>query len=508
MQNATVRPRSFLRRTLRILCWALVLTVSLVVARCLYAFRDRDPAAAFSLNLDDHAARAQPRPLRVGFGRVKINPDLSDPARPVWLAGFDQHRAATKIHDDLWAVACVLDDGHRRVGIVALDSIGLFHEDVMKIRRRLAPEWKIQYAVVCATHNHSTPDLMGLWGPDLLHTGVDPRYQEQVMAASVQALGAAVAALRPARVALHEIRTPPDGLVTDTRKPQVFDADIRVMHFTNPTNGATIGTIVNWGDHPETPWGRNTEITADYCGYLRDALERGVEQDGRVLEPGLGGVHLFVNGAIGGLMTTSPGVTVHDPYLNQDFKEPSHDKARALGRQLFSRIKPRLGAPDVPATDYAPIGVRARSVLFPLDNVGFLLAPVLGLMDRGHARWMKLRSEVALVTIGEAGIACVPGEIYPEIVNGGIERAPGGDFGIDPVEVPPIRAFMPGKVKFLFGLANDEVGYIIPKSEWDRKPPYLYGASHAPYGEVNSVGPDIAGVIHTTLREFSQTNLP
>ena len=113
-----------------------------------------------------------------------------------------------------------------------------------------------------------------------------------------------------------------------------------------------------------------------------------------------------------------------------------------------------------------------------------------------------MRSEVALVTLGEASIACVPGELYPEIANGGIEKAPGADFQIDPVEVPPIREMMPGKIKFLFGLANDEVGYIIPKSEWDREPPYLYGSDHGVYGEVNSVGPDVAGVIHHAIQEL------
>ncbi|MBL9173308.1 MAG: hypothetical protein JNL10_07235 [Verrucomicrobiales bacterium] len=61
---------------------------------------------------------------------------------------------------------------------------------------------------------------------------------------------------------------------------------------------------------------------------------------------------------------------------------------------------------------------------------------------------------------------------------------------------------MPGKVKFLFGLANDEIGYIIPKSEWDQRPPYLFGADHAPYGEVNSPGPNTAYVLHSALREL------
>src|SRR4030095_12717330 len=98
-------------------------------------------------------------------------------------------------------------------------------------------------------------------------------YRKQVIAGAATALGHAVANLQPARMALHEILMKPDGLVTDTRKPVVFDADIRVMHFTSPATGLTLGSIVGWANHPETPWAGNTEITADFPGYLRDSLE-------------------------------------------------------------------------------------------------------------------------------------------------------------------------------------------------------------------------------------------
>ena len=81
-------------------------------------------------------------------------------------------------------------------------------------------------------------------------------------------------------------------------------------------------------------------------------------------------------------------------------------------------------------------------------------------------------------------------------------RVPGGDFDIEPLEVPALRELMPGQVKFLFGLANDEIGYIIPKSEWDLEPPHLFGAKGAPYGEVNSVGPDTAFRLHSAMREL------
>jgi len=495
---------------LRVLKWGgvfLLLVALGLFARGAYAFRDRTPGYALDLKIDAAKSQAATRPLRVGFARVNINPDLSDPKRPVWMAGFNHHRAATAIHDDLWAIACVVDDGYTRLGVVALDAIGFFHDDAVAVRRACAPEWKLDYTTVCSTHNHSTPDLMGLWGPNVLRTGVDLRYRQQVTSAATQALGKAVAALQPARVAFHEITTPTDGLVADTRKPVVFDPDIRLMHFTSATNGATLGSIVGWANHPETPWRKNTEITSDFCGYLREALEHGITHEGRVLAAGVGGVHLYINGAVGGLMTTHPGVTVRDPYLQQEFKEPSHEKSRAVAHQLAAQILPILTSPHSTPTDLAPIGIRARTLELSIDNKMFLAAAYLGLIDRGHVRWKQLRTEVALVTLGEASIACVPREVYPEITNGGIERAPGGDFDLDPLEVPALRELMPGRVKFVFGLANDELGYIIPKSEWDEKPPHLYN-SKGVYGEINSCGPDTARRLHSALAELCQEAKP
>lgn len=488
----------------RLLRWAAVLLLLLVVAlvaRGLYAFRDRVPGYRLDLTIDAAKSQAELHPLQVGFGRVKINPDLADPKRPVWVAGFGQKRAATGIHDDLWAIACVVDDGHARLGMVALDAIGFFHDDVVAVRGACAEAWGLDYVVVSSTHNHSTPDLMGLWGPHPLRSGVDPKYRDQVIAAAAKSLGDAVAALQPARVSYHEIPMLTDGLVADTRKPIVFDPDIRVLHFTSITNASTIGTIVGWANHPETPWSKNTELTSDFCGFLRDALEHGVQLEGRQLATGVGGIHLYVNGAVGGLMTTHPSVAVRDPYLEQEFKEPSHAKSRAVGHQLAARILPVLQESNVARYDFAPVGIRARTIEMPIDNKLFLAAAYLGVIDRGHVRWKRMRTEVALLTIGEASIACVPGEIYPEIINGGIERPPGADFDIEPVEVPPLRDLMPGRVKFVFGLANDELGYLIPKSEWDVKPPFLYD-SNGVYGEINSCGPEAGRIIHATLAEL------
>ncbi|HWN84875.1 MAG TPA: hypothetical protein VNN99_06990 [Vicinamibacterales bacterium] len=457
---------------------------------------DRSPGSEFSVVV--RPTPSVPANLRVGFGRRTINPDM---ARPVWVAGFAHNRAATRIHDDLKAVAAVIDDGEHRIGLVALDAIGFFHDEVLAVRRSLPSSARLDYVVVASTHNHSAPDLMGIWGPSDFRSGIDPAYRQAVVAGAAAALTDAVEALTPAAVSFLEVPLDPAGLVADSRDPQVFDATLRLMHFTAP-NGSTIGTIVNWADHPETPWADNTELTADFPGYLRDALETGVTVDGRAAETGLGGVHLYVNGAIGGLMTTNPQTTVLDPYTQQPFTAPSHDKARALGRRLAQAALAAVRAGGTPVETEPRIGFAARTLELPIDNTLFRLANALGLFGRGQPRLNHIRSEVAVLTFGDASLTCVPGELYPEIANGGVERSPGADFDLAPIEVPPLRDLMPGRVKFLVGLANDEVGYIIPKSEWDAAAPWLYGAPERHYGEINSLGPETAPLIHQALKDL------
>ena len=472
--------------------------VLILVARGWYAFRDRVPG--YSLNLA--VAPGEPGPLRVGFGRTSINPDLSDPSRPVWVAGFHHNRAATAVHDDLEAVACVIDDGKTRIGIVALDAIGFFHDDVIRVRQRCQSQLRLDYLMVCSTHNHTTPDLLGLWGPSTYQSGVNPAYKEQVIAFAARAVEQAAQNLVPTRMRASTLAAPTQGLVTDTRKPEVYDPDIHLVVFTDPASGNLLGSIIGWANHPETPWSGNKEITADFCGYLRRALEKGVSDGEKQLVQGAGGTHLYLNGAIGGLISTTPSVTVLDPFLQKEFKEPSHEKARAVGHALAKLILPELGKTNNPSTGESAIGVRAHTFLVPVENRLYLAASYMGVLDRGYTGWKQLRTEAALITLGEVAFACVPGEIYPEIVNGGIESPAGADFGIQPVETPPLRELMPGSVKFVVGLANDELGYMVPRSQWDEVPPFTYDRTKRPYGEINSCGPDTARIVHARLAEI------
>ena len=132
---------------------------------------------AIALGAPRSTTAASDGQLLAGFGSVEITPKLGGP-RPVFMAGYGMNRKATGVHDPLFARAVVLAHQRQRIAIVALDLIGLQYPAVKAIRARL-PE--IDYVLVCSTHNHEGPDVIGIWGRGPLHRGVDDAYVESVI---------------------------------------------------------------------------------------------------------------------------------------------------------------------------------------------------------------------------------------------------------------------------------------------------------------------------------------
>jgi hypothetical protein len=287
----------------------------------------------------------------------------------------------------------------------------------------------------------------------------------------------------------------------DTRDPQVFDPGLRLMQAIDAETGTTLGTLVTWANHPETLWSDNLYISSDFPHYLREYIENGVWNEDKLQKNGVGGVTVYINGAIGGLMTTRSSMPLKDPFLDTTYTEASFDKARAQGQHLAMLALEALDQPET-VVEKSSLSVRAKTITLPLENKVFQLAGILGILDFGMTGWFRIRTEIAAFTLGPASFLCIPGEIYPELINGGIEAPEGQDYDIAPVEVPPMRELMPGKYRFVIGLANDEIGYILPKSQWDVEAPYTYHRDDAPYGEENSLGPETAPILHREVQDL------
>ena len=447
--------------------------------------------------------------IHAGFAAVSITPDIVDTWNDVdgnakyepkkgdsyndnngngkfdaiWIAGFHNRRAANGIHDPLWARTVVFDDGTSRIALVALDAIGFFHDQVIDIRQKLPENLGIDYCMVASNHDHEAPDLMGIWGESVLKNGVNEAYMQQVIDGAVRSVELAVKQLEPVTLHFAKDENSAATLVKDTRPPIVKDPGVYLIQ-AKRKDGSTKGVFMTWADHPETLWSKNLLITSDFPHYVR----KGIEDK-------MGGTCVYFNGAIGGLMTTHPSLPVIDPKTGKELLEPSFEKAEAQGMSLADiAVKALQHSQD--SLSKGSINLVAETFTVPFKNAMFRLGAVIGLLDRGMTGWWKVRTEMATWTLGPASFLTIPGEIYPEIINGGIEAPKGRDFEVMPQEVPPLRSKMQGEYKFVIGLANDELGYIIPKSEWDNKEPWMYDGKKEFYGEENSMGPETAPIIY------------
>ncbi|MDX1326486.1 MAG: hypothetical protein R3299_02195 [Arenibacter sp.] len=514
------------KRILKTLGIALLLLLVIAASISLYNWRDRHP----DYSIDIKIANSTPQPLKAGFAKRPITPTIVDTWNDAngnnkyhkkegdtyndnnnngkfdayWIAGMSNAKPAQGIHDDVWSRVLVIEDNNTRIALVSLDAIGFLHGDVVDIRKRLPKELGIDYTLIASTHTHESNDLIGIWGENIFKSGVNPEMLEYVKTQTVAAITEAVGKLRMAKLVFAEDLSGADGkFMKDTRKPIVKATGIHLMQVLDAENDTTMGTLINWANHPETLWSQNLLISSDFPHFIREALENGVYHKGQLMEEGLGGMAIYFSGALGGLMAPHPSLPIPDPYTGEEYLEPTFKKTKALGDQIALLSLAALKQKGDTITE-SYLSIRAKTLLAPVENNTFKLASAIGLIDMGMPKYFKTRTEVGAIRIGPSLWLSIPGEIYPEIVYGGIEAPAGRDFDVQPQEIPPLKDFIKTPYQFYLGLSNDEIGYIIPKSQWDVKKPYLYNDERATYGESNSLGPETAPIIYKALREVIQ----
>jgi hypothetical protein len=407
------------------------------------------------------------------------------------MGGFDANRPAKGVNDPLWARAIAFRHGGVTLVLVSIDSVGLTHERFIALRKAVAAARRdVTYVAGSTTHTHQGPDTMGIWSFVPLVGRFDDAYVAHVLAQTRDAVLEAVGRLQPANAIVATEPIEPEGHVHDSRMPKVYDRHLNAARFVAPGSGETIATLVSWGNHPEAMGEANSLLSSDYVHYWREGIERGLP--GRNGIAGLGGTAIFVVGPIGGLMTPI-GLAVRDRE-GVVHREDGIAKARALGETMAMRTIRLLGSGRAKRDPDRTLAGVVKTIFVPVAGT-YRIPIMLGLI---HPGWYggSAKSEVSALRVGSVEMLTLPGEVYPEIVDGGVESPAGADHPGPPVEVPPLRTQMRGAVNMVFNLANDEVGYIIPRTEWDEDAPWAYGLERAPYGEINSTGPDAAAVIH------------
>lgn len=441
--------------------------------------------------------------LYFSIGSAEITPDVDSP-RAVWMAGYYPGRAATSVHDPLFARGMLLSDGQTKIAIVSLDLIGWSYPSTQSIRQRL-PE--IDFVVICSTHNHEGPDTIGIWGESFIKRGVDEKYNAQVEETIVHLIKGLEQTQQPVSADFSKIDRP--DLVHDTRQPIVIDPTIRALRFRSQIDGTTLGLLVQGTTHPESLGARNTAITADFPCYTQKRLQQHFACPS-----------VYVSGAIGGLMAPPADGIVDDK--TSPVRLTTFAYAEAYGNAVADSVAQAFNSSQ--PIDLTPFRIFRKEVAIPIDNPLYRLARSLNVIRRVSFEWTgqpeswgkrvtreyrperaAAITEVSLLQLGDLKLLGIPGELYPELVSGQIPNpaAKNVDFPDAPLE-PHVEQLLGDAPYLMLGLANDEIGYILPKRQWDREPPYAYERGAPQYGEINSCSHEVGPIIMDTFAKLCQ----
>jgi hypothetical protein len=391
--------------------------------------------------------------LKIGYAQKEISPTLD---HIIYLAGFGQNRVATRIHDPLYVRVLALEFDQTILGMVALDLLGLFRPFWQKMAEHVRSSFPQAALFGACTHTHHGPDTMGLWGPNRFSTGVNKKVLEHILSETQLTAMAAFTHLTPAQYRASAI--PVLGIAKNARNPEILDTELSCVQFADSSNGSLLATIVVFPCHPEVLWDNNLEITSDYPAYLRQEIELATNAP-----------CLFFPGALGGMMTP-------------DIRSHTFDEAERIGKTLAHSALKTIAK----ATFQQPAEVEFRRKEFdiPMTNVLFRVAKWMGLLPKNIDRSGVLTTEINLLTLGATQIVGVPGELLPKLG----------------LEIKSMLNQRGAEVSIVIGLANDEIGYIIPEKDYIYPRNPLNPGDH--YEETMAVGPQAGPLLMEALREL------
>ncbi len=407
----------------------------------------------------------------MGFGSVEIPlPENSD--QPLYIAGYRAGREITGVLDLQRASAVWFDTGAGGVLLIGIDCVGLDNDTVYTIRKELhgfCSDTGCVSVNVYATHTHAGVDTLGLWGP-AAQDGKNDAFMQNLISAAIQAAQQAYEDRTTGILYYGSAHT--GDLQHDSRAPIEYDANLYQLRFI-PYGSAHNGIrLLSYAAHAESLRGENTLVSRDFPGAVTDMLKDATGDD-----------VMFLPGAIGGLIMTRE---LTEPF---DAAASMHQTARILTDAALSV--------DNEITLSPTLNLSRVEMEIPLDNTLFFYYKFLGILgnevSRGAGRTgYDLHSELSVLQLGSLTLALLPGEIFPELVKGqGLGKK-------DPTSLSDIAGAHGIQDLLVVGLCNDELGYIVPPSQYmlnDQRPYFDTviddtGENH--YEETNSTGIDTA----------------
>jgi len=374
-----------------------------------------------------------------------INPEKDS----LFIAGGKANRPFIDVHDNLYVKALVLSNNKNNITLLTFDCIGLLYPQLEAIRARIKielPSINPEHIVMSSTHTHSGPDVVGIWGKDLAHSGVNNKHMQLIVDRAVAAIKEATEAKKPVSIS-YGTGSFGEDWVKNISEPGELDRSVSTIKFSD-LNGKNIAMLTNFACHPTIMDDASTAASSDYVwGYYH------------FLDSAQGGVNMFLQGAIGGWV--QPEGVAHN------FDQAKY-YGTSLGKYVFELTKSKNKSKNIYFTSV--------KVDFPLANPAFQMLSKAGIIKRNFGKTVS--SEIAYFNIGDASFATHPGETCPAL--GLATKKLMNDKG----------------PKFILGLSQDALGYIIKPSFFDpsNKIP------HSEYLRGMSIGPATMGIILSNLK--------
>jgi neutral ceramidase len=282
------------------------------------------------------------RRLLVGASKRRVTPPLSVPY--LTSSGNGTNAPFQGFHDDLFARALVLDDGHQPLAVLSVDAIG-YDNSVLgrgrdftrELRRQVARRTglKAEAIMLAATHAHSVPETIGLtpfrevpgvpeWLEEhlreLVETVVEAwnsRAPARAFAGITQVEGIARyrrIVLKGGKLSVHGAVPPPEQVAV----PWQLDEALNLLWFERE-DGAPCAALMNYTAHPVIAM-LLPRVCADYPGAASTLVEERLR----------GAVCLFTNGAAGN--------------INSVKVSTNYDDVAALGGKLGSAALEKIAA--------------------------------------------------------------------------------------------------------------------------------------------------------------------
>ncbi len=425
---------------------------------------------ASMLSITSAAETLEQKPLLAGAATANITPWLGDGL----VGNFGTPPPAKYVHDELHARCFVLDDGHTRIALVVIDSLGISRDVLDEAKRKVteATGLPADRMLMSCTHTHSSVSSRGKNSDQPEQEFTD--YQSFVAHRIADGVQNAIHNLQPARVAWGTVDLPgqvfcrrwllqpgsavysPFGELEQVkmnpgRRPDLLEpaspVDPQIAFLAIETlEGRPLGLLANYSLHYVGGVGPN-DISADYFGMFCDRVQQLLEADR--LDPPF--VAAMSNG-------TSGNINNHD-YSKPSERRKPYEKMRLVADQCAQAVCGEYE--KLVWHDHVPLDIRQQELELSarkptpaqLEHAQKVLADPDKSDEFPHERSYAQRAVqlqdspdtvhivLQAVRIGELGISAIPFEVFTET---GLE----------------LKASNPFKPSFTMELANGSNGYL------------------------------------------------